>query len=34
LIAGHLGKGGLAVITSHQQVDIGTIAPQMLELRA
>ncbi len=34
LIASHLGKGGLAVITSHQQVDIGTIAPQMLELRA
>jgi heme exporter protein A len=34
LIAGHLGKGGLAVITSHQQVDIGTLAPQMLELRA
>ena len=27
-------KGGLAVITSHQQVDIGTLAPQMLELRA
>ena len=34
LIASHLDKGGMAVLTSHQQVDIGTIAPQMLELRA
>jgi heme exporter protein A len=34
LIAAHLGKGGLAVLTSHQQVDIGTIPAQMLELRA
>ncbi len=32
LIAAHLGRGGLAVLTSHQQVDIGTIPPQMLEL--
>lgn len=34
LIATHLGRGGLAVLTSHQQVDIGSIAPQMLELSA
>jgi len=34
LIARHLGQGGLAVLTSHQQVDIGTLPPQMLELRA
>lgn len=34
LIAAHLTKGGLAVLTSHQQVDIGTIPAQMLELRA
>jgi heme exporter protein A len=34
LIASHLDKGGLAVLTSHQQVDIGTIPAQMLELRA
>lgn len=32
LIAAHLGRGGLAVLTSHQQVDIGAIPPQMLEL--
>ena len=34
LIADHLGKGGLAVVTSHQQVDIGNVPAQMLELRA
>lgn len=34
LIAAHLAKGGLAVLTSHQQVDIGRVPPQMLELRA
>ena len=34
LIAAHLGRGGLAVLTSHQQVDIGTIPAQMLELGA
>jgi len=34
LIAAHLGKGGLAVLTSHQQVDIGDIPAQMLELHA
>ena len=34
LIAAHLAKGGLTVLTSHQQVPIGNIAPQMLELRA
>jgi len=34
LIAAHLTQGGLAVLTSHQQVDIGTIPAQMLELRA
>jgi len=34
LIAAHLGKGGLAVLTSHQQVDIGAVPAQMLELRA
>ena len=34
LIAAHLGKGGLAVLTSHQQVDIGDIPAQILKLRA
>ncbi len=34
LIAAHLGKGGLAVLTSHQHVDIGNIPAQILELRA
>ena len=34
LIAAHLAKGGLTVLTSHQVVPIGNIAPQMLELRA
>lgn len=34
LIATHLGQGGLAVLTSHQQVDIGTIPAQLLELGA
>lgn len=34
LIANHLGQGGLAVLTSHQQVDIGKVPAQLLELRA
>jgi heme exporter protein A len=34
LIAKHLNQGGLAVLTSHQRVPIGDIAPQMLELQA
>ena len=34
LIAAHLAKGGLTVLTSHQVVPIGNIAPQMLELLA
>jgi heme exporter protein A len=34
LIAAHLGNGGLTVLTSHQQVDIGTVPAQRLELRA
>ena len=34
LIAAHLGRGGLAVLTSHQLVDIGTVPAQLLELRA
>jgi heme exporter protein A len=34
LIAGHLSQGGLAVITSHQLVTIGTQTPQVLELSA
>ena len=34
LIAVHLKKGGLAVLTSHQQVEIGTIPAQLLELQA
>lgn len=34
LLAAHLAKGGLAVFTSHQQVDIGTVRPQVLELTA
>jgi heme exporter protein A len=32
LIATHLDGGGLAVVTSHQQVPIGTIPAQLLEL--
>lgn len=34
LIAGHLSQGGLAVLTSHQQVAIGAVPAQLLELRA
>lgn len=34
LVASHLADGGLAVLTSHQQVPIGDIPAQMLELRA
>lgn len=34
LIAKHLTQGGLAILTSHQQVDIGSIPAQRLELRA
>jgi heme exporter protein A len=34
LIAAHLGNGGLTVLTSHQQVDIGTVPAQRLEFRA
>jgi heme exporter protein A len=34
LVAAHLAKGGLAVFTSHQEVAIGTAAPQILELGA
>lgn len=32
LVADHLAQGGLAVMTSHQPVEIGTQAPQVLEL--
>ena len=34
LVAAHLAKGGMAVLTSHQPVDIGTSIPQILELSA
>ena len=34
LVATHLAHGGLAVLTSHQLVDIGAVAPQVLTLRA
>lgn len=34
LIANHLDQGGMAVLTSHQPVNIGTQAAQLLELRA
>lgn len=34
LIAAHLDRGGLAVLTSHQQVDIGDVPAQRLELGA
>ena len=34
LVAAHLAQGGLAVLTSHQQVDIGTVPAQILELKA
>lgn len=34
LVAAHLDKGGLAVLTSHQHVDIGTVTAQILELGA
>ncbi|MGQ0709659.1 MAG: cytochrome c biogenesis heme-transporting ATPase CcmA [Rhodoferax sp.] len=33
-VARHLQRGGMAVLTSHQQVPIGDVAPQVLELRA
>ena len=34
LVAAHLAQGGLAVLTSHQLVDIGAVAPQVLTLCA
>lgn len=34
LIARHLAKGGLTVLTSHQRVPIGDVPAQMLELQA
>ncbi|MDI1244153.1 MAG: cytochrome c biogenesis heme-transporting ATPase CcmA [Rhodoferax sp.] len=34
LIASHLAKGGLAVLTSHQRVPIGNVPARMLELQA
>ena len=34
LIAQHLSTGGMAVLTSHQQVDIGALPAQTLELKA
>ncbi len=34
LIAAHVTKGGLAVLTSHQRVSIGDIPAQVLELKA
>jgi heme exporter protein A len=34
LIAAHLNRGGMAVLTSHQLVDIGDVPPQLLTLRA
>lgn len=34
LIATHLSQGGLALLTSHQHVEIGTVPAQLLELRA
>lgn len=34
LIARHLSDGGLAVLTSHQQVNIGSVPAQKLELRS
>ena len=34
LIAAHLDKGGLAVLTSHQRVPVGSHPAQLLELKA
>lgn len=34
LIAQHLSAGGMTVLTSHQQVDIGAMPAQILELKA
>ncbi|MDD2808585.1 cytochrome c biogenesis heme-transporting ATPase CcmA [Rhodoferax sp.] len=34
LIENHLAQGGMAVLTSHQRVAIGQVAPLMLELQA
>lgn len=34
LIANHLATGGMAVLTSHQQVPIGNVPAQVLELHA
>ena len=34
LIAQHLSTGGIAVLTSHQDVDIGSVPAQILELKA
>ena len=34
LVAAHLAQGGMAVLTSHQQVPIGSIPANVLELQA
>lgn len=34
IIASHLQRGGMAILTSHQAVEIGTVQPQILELGA
>lgn len=34
IIAAHLQRGGMAILTSHQAVDIGNVQPQVLELGA
>ena len=34
LVAEHLSQGGIAILTSHQNVDIGKVPAQILELKA
>ncbi len=34
IVAAHLQRGGMAILTSHQAVDIGQVTPQVLELGA
>ena len=34
LLAAHLAGGGMVILTSHQEVDLGAVQPQVLELGA
>jgi heme exporter protein A len=34
IVVAHLSNGGLAIVTSHQKVEVGTVVPQVLEITA